>query len=305
LGLLLFMVSTRIAKSVFLFFKIGISGVFIQVGLSACFLIGPFLYLYIKSSLSESTKKDKFWWIHILLPLFIIGCISYNYSYTEDRRVWGYFIRYVIYSQWLIYVLISGFLLRNDFRKLFSKKEKVSDSQIWILSVFSGVSFIWFVYYTSSYTSYIVGALSFSFILYLVILFWILWRRKTFVASEKSEKYVNKKIESEEANSILLDLEKVLVEKSLFKNSNLKLADVAKETKVLPHQLSQFLNDNLGKSFAQFINEYRIEEAKKLLLTENRYTIEVIGYECGFNSKSTFFTALKKIIVSIPASYKK
>jgi AraC-like DNA-binding protein len=299
------MVSTRIAKSVFLFFKTGISTTFIQVGLGACFLIGPFLFLYIKSSLPANSSKNRFWWIHILIPILAIGFMSFQYPYSENRMAWSYFITCVIYLQWLTYVLISGFLLRNDFRKLFSKNEKISDSQIWILSIFGGASLIWLAYYTSSYTSYIVGALSFSFILYLVILFWILKKRQSFIVSEKVEKYANKKIHQKEANSILSDLEKTLVEKLLFKNSNLKLADVAKEINIMPHQLSQFLNDNLGKSFTQFINEYRIEEAKKLLHTENPYTIEAIGYECGFNSKSTFFTTFKKITGSTPAGYKK
>jgi AraC-like DNA-binding protein len=61
----------------------------------------------------------------------------------------------------------------------------------------------------------------------------------------------------------------------------------------------------LGKSFTNLINEYRIEKAKELLETENNFTVEGIGYESGFNSKSTFFTTFKKITGKTPTEYQK
>ncbi|WP_437824163.1 hypothetical protein [Tenacibaculum mesophilum] len=54
-------------------------------------------------------------------------------------------------------------------------------------------------------------------------------------------------------------------EEELYKNTAIKLSDISVKIVVSSHKLSQFLNDNLGKSFATFLNEYRIEEAKKLL----------------------------------------
>lgn len=47
----------------------------------------------------------------------------------------------------------------------------------------------------------------------------------------------------------------------LYKNPNLKLSDVASRMNISAHQLSQLLNDNLGKSFSTYINEYRIDDA--------------------------------------------
>ena len=68
LAFLLLMLSIRIIKSVFFYFNPALSNIFIQLGLSACILIGPFLYLYIKSQLSNETIK---WGIHTL-P-YVIG----------------------------------------------------------------------------------------------------------------------------------------------------------------------------------------------------------------------------------------
>ncbi len=70
------------------------------------------------------------------------------------------------------------------------------------------------------------------------------------------------------------------------------------------YQLSQFLNDNLGKSFTEFINSHRIEEAKKLIQSNLEYTLDAIGSESGFNSKSTFYGAFKRTMGMTPRTYR-
>jgi AraC-like DNA-binding protein len=90
----------------------------------------------------------------------------------------------------------------------------------------------------------------------------------------------------------------------LYKDPNLKLNDLARGINISSHLLSQLLNDNLGKSFNTYINEYRIREACKLIEINHHLTFEAIGYEVGFNSKSTFYTAFKKIKDTTPALFK-
>jgi AraC-like DNA-binding protein len=62
----------------------------------------------------------------------------------------------------------------------------------------------------------------------------------------------------------------------------------------------------LKKSFYDVINSYRVEEAKRLLLDEkNRnYTILSVGFEAGFNSKTTFNTVFKKFTGVTPTEYR-
>lgn len=70
------------------------------------------------------------------------------------------------------------------------------------------------------------------------------------------------------------------------------------------HQLTWVLNKELGKNFFNFVNEYRIEAAKTMLLNKNNvYSIEAIGYDCGFNSKSSFFTIFKKTTGLTPLEF--
>ena len=97
----------------------------------------------------------------------------------------------------------------------------------------------------------------------------------------------------------------IIQEKELYLNPNLTLDETAKALNISKHLLSQYLNEKLGQSFTHFINGYRIEKAKELLKSQTHYTIEGIGYNCGFNSKSTFFTAFKKITGKTPSEYQK
>lgn len=302
LSALLLVLSIRIIKSVFFYFNPDLSEIFIQIGLSACVLIGPFLYLYIKTLITNN--KNSKWLLHIIPVISLVTILGVMYPYWSYKKIWSGYIVRIIYIQWFVYILVTGLALKNEIQKLFSKKQKLQDIEIWMLSVFIGVTIIWIGYAVGVYASYIVGAFSFSFVLYLLILFWILKRRKTSLFFENNIKYANKKIDTIQAKSIETNLDTLIKEKELFKNPNLKLNDVAHQLNVLPHYLSQFLNDNMGKSFSLFINEYRIDEAKRLLKVAHNYTTEAIGYECGFNSKSTFFTTFKKITGDTPANYK-
>jgi len=160
-------------------------------------------------------------------------------------------------------------------------------------------------YYFSSYTSYIVGALSFSFILYLMVVLFFFHKKKDVLLFKQVPKYGDKKITDMEAHLLFQRLTNLMSEKELYKNPNLKLPDVAKQLNILPHRLSQLLNDNAKKKFTQYINEYRVKAAKKALLTNSTYSLESIGYDCGFNSKSTFYAAFKKMTGTTPAKFQK
>ncbi len=296
------MVSVRIIKSVFLRYSPDLSELFIQVGLCACALIGPFLFLYVYTSFNK--QKPKYWILHIIIPLTVMVVLSILYPYREFRPLWAPYLIRGIYAVWFVYIIASGLKLKPFIRTLFSKKEKLANHQIWMLSVYFGVFFIWAGYNIGAYTSYLVGALSFSVVFYLIILLWVLNRRKNSFFFEPEEKYSNKKITGDEADILKNKLHMLLTEEELYKNPNLKLSEVAKNVNINSHYLSQFLNDNLQKSFSLFINEYRIEAAKKLLVSNANYTTEAIGYECGFNSKSTFFSTFKKLAGCTPANYK-
>lgn len=300
LAFLLLMLSIRIIKSVFFYFNPALSNIFIQLGLSACILIGPFLYLYIKSQLSIETIK---WSIHILPYVIGITVLGLIYPYVEHKEVWSRWIVKGIYLQWFIYIASAIKYVLPIFKKL-KKQENLKNIDIWLLSIYIGVAIIWLAYFTVAYTSYIVGALSFTFILYLVILLLVFKNKHATSFFEEKERYKNKELD---VNTIEEIKQKIILikDKELFLNPNLTLDETAKELKTSKHLLSQYLNERLGKSFTNFINEHRIEKAKQLLHSQSNYTIEGLGYDSGFNSKSTFFTTFKKITGKTPSEYQK
>lgn len=303
LGLLLLMLAIRVGKSVFYYFNDDLDQIFIKVGLAACVLIGPALYFYIKSCV-QPDSKIRFWKLHFLVWLAVSILIGFLFQETHDPWIIGSLSWVtIIYMVWLGYIIASGWVIRSTINKIFNKREKLSDFDFWVLSVFIGNVIIWVAYKTCSYTSYIVGALSFSFIFYLLFLL-IYFRRTKGAIFNKSLKYSNKKIEAVEAENLSMQLKHLMENEKMYANADLKLSDVASKMNILPHTLSQLINDNLGKSFTLLINEYRVGEAKNLIQSNKHIKLEAVGYDCGFNSKSTFYSAFKKITNTTPAKYK-
>lgn len=300
LSLLLLVLSIRIIKSVFFYFNPQLANIFIQIGLSACILIGPFLYLYLKSYVED---KKSSWMIHVIPYVAVMSILSFLYPYVENRAVWTNWIVKAIYAQWFVYIILSLKSLQPIIEKI-KEKESLRKIDIWVVSIYIGVTFIWLAYTTSNYTSYIVGALSFTFILYVIVLLLIFRNSSQTSFFQEKEKYKNKEIDH---NTIAIIGQKlpIIIEKELFLNPNFTLEEAAKELKVTKHLLSQYINEILGKSFSNLVKEYRVEKAKKLLETEKIYTIESLGYNSGFSSKSTFFTAFKKTTGLTPAEYQK
>lgn len=91
-----------------------------------------------------------------------------------------------------------------------------------------------------------------------------------------------------------------------YLDAELSLEDLAKQTSIPKHHLTQTLNDKIEKTFYQFINEYRINEAKQKLKNEKEeVSMLSLAFDVGFNSKSSFNINFKKLTGHTPSSYKK
>jgi AraC-like DNA-binding protein len=306
LGALLIMLSIRIGKSVIYFFDRDLSRIYLQLGLTACVFIGPFLYYFIKSEINHVSVMPKKWIGQMICWLLLILGVGVVYPYELFPKLWGNYIVPLIYIQWGLYVAFS-FLLLIPLLQKFARSESLKTFEKWVLTICSGVTlllgcYVW-AYLNISRGSYINGALYFSLLIYGIV-FVLLYRRKANdLSALSSRKYLDKKVDHDEAMLLVNRLTLVMREKRLFKNPNLKVNDLAKELNIAPHQVSQLLNDRLEKNFSAFVNEYRINEACLLLSEKVNLTIEAIGDEVGFNSSSTFFAAFKKIKGLTPSAY--
>ena len=85
------------------------------------------------------------------------------------------------------------------------------------------------------------------------------------------------------------------------------LPDFAKKLHSNRNYLSQIINEHFNVNFNNFVNEYRIKESRKLLLSSKyeNYTIEGIATTVGFHSKTTFNNAFKKFTGVTPSFFRK
>lgn len=305
LGLFLLMLSIRIGKSVIFYFNPDLAFSFLQFGLTGCLFIGPFLYFYVESIVGDEHKIRRQWKFHVVFWAIVSLIVNFTWPFEHHIDLWRPNIIKGIYLVWLFYTGLTTFSLRHVFSSMFSGLRSIRKVDVWLLSIFIGNLAIWAAYFFCGMTSYILGAILFSFMLYLLVMFLIFNRNRDFVETKTNESYKDKKIDSEIADALINELTSVMEKDELFKNSNLKLQDVADKLRISKHTLSQLINDNLGKSFPQFLNEYRIEESIKLMAARPDITLESIGYDCGFNSKSTFYSTFKKIKGTTPAKYHK
>lgn len=305
LGALLLALSLRVGKSVLFYFDRDLPKIYLQIGLSACFFIGPMLYFFLRSGLNSVKSLPRNWGIHLLVLFLLITLGGIILPYQQYPWVWNQVYVPIIYTEWVFYVVLSGILMKEVLKKVFLQRTEAKPYDLWMASIYL-INVLIFAAFLWAYWGglpYISAAITFSFALYISI-FMLLNRKKNDDLFPNATRPGNKKLSDEEAKHWLNKLEQLMEDPQVFRNPNLKLQDLAQELRLSPHQLSQFLNDNLGKNFTQFINEYRIVEACKLLETDTLLSIEGIGDEVGFNSKSTFFSTFKKIKGLTPAKYR-
>jgi len=120
----------------------------------------------------------------------------------------------------------------------------------------------------------------------------------------EQQKYKSSSVTPEQQQQLLIKLKNVMSASKPFLKSDFSLPELADQLHVTVHQLSQVINEGLGKSFFEMTAEYRIEEAKRLLKEQMNIKIEEIAEQVGYNSKSSFNTSFKKITGKTPSEWR-
>jgi AraC-like DNA-binding protein len=109
------------------------------------------------------------------------------------------------------------------------------------------------------------------------------------------DKLQNKKISPEKTTQIAKGVHQLLDESQVFLAPSLNARQVAEQLNISQTSLSFVINQHFGKSFRELINDYRIEESKKQLLTnESKASVLSIALQSGFNSEASFYRVFKK-----------
>jgi AraC-like DNA-binding protein len=110
----------------------------------------------------------------------------------------------------------------------------------------------------------------------------------------------------EDLKALMKQIEDYVVGSESFMSAELTIIDLAEKLKVHPKRISTAINTVIKQNFNTYINQHRINKAERLLKNKSaeNFSIEGIGKEVGFNSKSAFYSAFKKYTGMTPSAYK-
>jgi len=112
-------------------------------------------------------------------------------------------------------------------------------------------------------------------------------------------------LSDERATEYMKTLDDYFEKEKPYFTQNCTINMVSNETGIPVHYISYIVNAKMERNFFDFINDFRVEKAKRLLLdTSNQFTVEAIGTECGFGSKSSFYKAFKKVTNQTPLEFR-
>lgn len=305
-----------------------------RISLPSLFLFGPILYFYVKYQTDKSYKFNVESFYHFL-PFIVV--IAYNFPFYIQSAEFKLYIlknylglnkRYIeggiISTLQLIHIFSYIFYIKSLLKKhnaalknSFSSLEKVNLS--WINTTINLILFIFglmFLFLLLIIFDFKVSEIHNVSIPIFVAIFIYYLGYKGFTQTDifaqtfdepASKKYEKSTLTQDKADEHLQKLLKIMNSEKLFRDNEMNLQKLADKLDILPHHLSQIINEKLNQNFFDFINNYRIEEAKRLLISSDKtnYTILAIAEESGFNSKTAFNTAFKKFTNQTPSEFRK
>ena len=101
-------------------------------------------------------------------------------------------------------------------------------------------------------------------------------------------------------------LESVIKSKSLYLRPNLCLDDLSDETGISVEYVKQVLSEKMNLSFFEFISEYKVRRAKRLLtkIDDDHFSLSNVAIESGFNTNESFVALFKKHTNMSPENYR-
>ena len=299
-------------------------------------LLGPALYFYAYAAMSPDNKFPlRRYLLASLGPIVVIAAmIPFIFSMspeqklaladpaTRDPALWQIAIVTCLFSAiaFILFTfayLIAALRLHSQHRKnlmdRYSAIEQRSMDWFRIVLILWGLAWL---LYAANYASTFLGISLFNASSMLPLFEFLVLVSFTHLALNQSElgeseKGITQTVQTREAvipndkmQQIANKLSSAMAEKELYRDEDFSLYSLSTKVSVSENHISETLSQFMKTNFFQFVNSYRVEEAKKLL-TNTDMLVSSIAYEVGFKSKSTFNSAFKKIVGATPTAYKK
>ena len=298
-------------------------------------LLGPALYFYAHATMSPNKAINRQVWalalsgpvlvILVMLPfIFVISPeekLALANPLTRDPKLWQIAV-FTCLSATFVFILFTVLFLMMALKLHHSHRlqlmERFSEIEQRSLTWFKPVLLIWgaaWLMYAIEFSLSALGWLWFGSgkvlpILEAVALAIFIQKalsQKVLSESEKGLPRANKTrtalLSTEKMQLIASKLERAMIDDKLFLQDNLSLNKLSESISETENHISETLSQFLNTKFFQFVNGFRIEEAKRALQNSDKL-VTTIAFDVGFNSKSTFNTAFKKIVGYSPSAYR-
>jgi len=307
------------------------------------FAYGPILFLYIYAFLHQQLPKR--WWLHFLpLGLYVLYALfffvqSADYKYNAFLSAYHPEMPHIIAQELLsedplsikkyinlISILFNGVyysLILRQFNQHIRQQQAnfwkpTSPKLRWLRNLFllSLLNYGHWIYRTffvyqdlQDYTSAAMNAAVIYYISFTLFQHPDIFRKPVFLPpkKDKADKYRKSSLSEADKTHLLQKLLHFMETERVYRDNLLSLSQLAKIMATSPHNISQVINERLQKNFFGLLAYYRVEEAKQILTdpTQQNLTIEQIAEMVGYNSKSAFNNAFKKLAGETPSSYRK
>jgi len=311
-----------------------------QVSYFLPLLYGPLIFLFARQLLFNKNFRltnhlhflpFAFMCIYLLLTRqFGFSNQAINFFYRSDTEMVMYLVSLSVYHGFALHTWIK---YRNSLKNFFSETQRLQMN--WIRQLIISSFIVCAIIAVAIHLIYINNPRSlpyrYWFAVLTVFIYWVSYTALTqpsvfsvikgygkeetpaatvmpkLVVHRPSMKYSNSGLSKEAIELIQRSLKKVTMEQKPYLNPELTINDLAELIKCNRHHLSQVLNDSLKSSFYDYINFYRVEEAKQLLLNSGKdnHKIASIAYDAGFNSLSTFNDIFRKHTGTTPSQFRK
>ena len=294
----------RIGKSVMLNFGDNdLEPIFIFAGLAFLLLIGPLLRWYVLGMTKPNFKLQKSYFIE-LIPFGLVFISSF--FITKEWYDINNKMAIIVFASILLFIYIHFalyiFLSWRKVIKTILKQETKSQIAIfkWLKQLIIGFALIWISYVLNildGKVPYIIGP-----IVYSIVIYFLSYKAFTLKVTE-----IDGNVFKFNDNFVLFnEISELVVKEKLYLESNISLSTLSKLVGKSTQKTSSVINQYAKRNFNDFINYYRIQEAKKILSTANndKFTISSIAFDIGFSSLSSFNSAFKKFEGTTPSFYR-
>lgn len=311
-------------------FFMGITPHMFFIGSSFPWLWAPLFYLYVKSLIYSDFHLRKRDLIHIVpFGLFLLFDLIYFHINSADEKLLlincnrnltigiSLLVNSLITIQISIY-LIYVFLMYFKYTKGLKNRQSSIDihQSNWLRIFIYGYLLAFLLtdlcriglYTLNENKATFVFLSFFGFFIYFILLFYrAIINPEIFTKIEEKIEPKTNSIPKHEAHFLLSRIKDFMISKEPYLSPELTLKELSQDLKIPERLLSGVINQYNNQNFYDFVNYFRVERAKQLLIENDskQKTIQEIIWESGFNSKSTFNLAFKKITGTTPSEFKK